>query len=130
MTPVSLPCVAGGGCNFLTVELEEYWQSKELLDAHLQYAHPLAAGYKENIVEKCMSCLATAKDTNKIQFKSPKKVKRKPKYSSKKVKARTAEAVVKEEEEGDEETVSFFAPNTRWRVHTYSGRDKHEWVSE
>ena len=64
MTPViRLPCVAGGGCNFLTLELE-YWQSKELLDAHLLYAHPLAAissDYNEQgtvMKETCESCLS------------------------------------------------------------------------
>ena len=43
MAPVRLPCVAGGACNFMTVELE-YAQAKELLDTHLRYAHPVAAG--------------------------------------------------------------------------------------
>ena len=43
MVRVKLPCVAGGGCDFQTVELE-YEQSKELLDAHLRHAHPVAAG--------------------------------------------------------------------------------------
>ena len=43
MAPVRLPCVAGGDCGFLTVELE-YSQAKELLDTHLRYAHPVAAG--------------------------------------------------------------------------------------
>ena len=43
MAPVRLPCVAGGACNFQTVELE-YAQAKEILDAHLKHTHPVAAG--------------------------------------------------------------------------------------
>ena len=74
-----LPCVAGGGCDFQTVELEEYWQSKELLEAHLEYVHPLAASaggaiqirQKEVIVEKCKTCLtmeSSESDTKRTHY--------------------------------------------------------------
>ena len=42
MTPIRLPCLLGGECKFLTVELD-YEKAKHQLDGHMQYAHGAAA---------------------------------------------------------------------------------------
>ena len=43
MAPTKLKCTIGDSCNYETQELE-FAQSKELLESHLKYAHPVQVG--------------------------------------------------------------------------------------
>lgn len=93
----------------------EYWQCKELLDAHLQYAHPFTAracGCKESDTEYCHLCSCLVPDsssiarsqllltsTHKGKAQKPIKPTAVKKSHIKRAETRKAEARVKEEED-------------------------------